>query len=343
MRRYDGIQFLRAFAAVCIVMFHVWLNTPQYGLNNFFFEQIVSWMGDFTFLFMMISGFSVYCGYYERIINGNISICKFYARRVNKLWPVFCTMVVLELIVSPSLKSLYQGVMDLSLLFSLLPNAKIDVIGVGWTMGVIFVFYIFFPYFVYLMQSKKKAWVTAGSFLLIHFICVEYFFTSEFVEPSFWARKNFLYCAIYFVIGALIYLYKEKLELYSQKNMTIIILAFVPMLIWLCIPDTVKNVDIIFTVAQLTIFSGWIIVALNNTIIFFSSRIVKFLSDLSVEIYLSHMMFFRIADIFGITSAFDNNLANYIFCTIFVLITSVVFSYVLHNAILRVTNLIKSK
>lgn len=334
---YNGIQFLRAFSAVCIILFHVWLNTPQLALDSFVFEKLISWMGDFTFLFMMISGFSVCCGYYEKIKNGSISICEFYSKRVNKLWPVLLVMVILEIIASPSLGAFYEGIMDLSLVFSLLPNPEIDVIGVAWTMGVIFVFYIFFPYFVFLMQSKKKAWVTTGSFLIIHFICVRYFFTEQFVTSSFWARRNFLYCAVYFAAGGLLYLYRSKLEKLSEKRVAMLALLIIPVVIWICIPLKIRNDDFIFTVAQLIIFSTWIIGALNGTIKFFANKAIEFISNLSVEIYLSHMMFFQVANKLGLVSLTQINLINYIICVAFVLTASILFSFALHTAINRVT------
>lgn len=330
---YNGIQFLRAVSSVCIILFHVWLNTPQLALNGFIFEKLISWMGDFTFLFMMISGFSVCCGYYEKIKNGSISICEFYSKRVKKLWPVFFVMVILEIVASPSLGAFYEGIMDLSLIFSLLPNPEINVIGVAWTMGVIFVFYIFFPYFVYLMQSKKKAWLTTGVFLIIHFICIKYFFTEEFVTSSFWARRNFLYCAVYFAVGGLLYLYSNELEKLSEKKTVMSPLLIIPVVIWLCIPVKIRNQDSIFTILQLIIFSTWIMGGLNRKIKFFANRAIKFISDLSVEIYLSHMVFFQVANKLGLVSLTQNNLINYIICVVFVLTGSILFSFVLHIVI----------
>lgn len=338
---YNGIQFLRAFSAVCIILFHVWLNTQQLALDGFLFERVISWMGDFTFLFMMISGFSVCCGYYEKVKNGSISICEFYSKRVKKLWPVLLVMVILEIVVSPSRSSFYEGIMDLSLIFSLLPNPKIDVIGVAWTMGIIFVFYIFFPYFVYLMQNKRKAWMTTLSFLIIHFICMRYFFTEQFVTSSFWARRNFLYCAVYFAVGGLLYLYSSELEKLSEKKWAMLMLLIIPVVVWFCIPVNTRNEDYIFTASQLTIFSTWIIGALNRTIKLFANKAIKFISDISVEIYLSHMMFFQVAKKLGLVFLTRINLMNYIICVGFVLAASILFSFVLHTAINRVTKISK--
>ncbi|WP_158223266.1 hypothetical protein [Fibrobacter sp. UWS1] len=45
----------------------------------------------------------------------------------------------------PSISELYQAFADLTLAFNLLPNPDISVIGVGWFLGLVFLFYMIFP------------------------------------------------------------------------------------------------------------------------------------------------------------------------------------------------------
>lgn len=47
----------------------------------------------------------------------------------------------------------------------LLPNMRIEVIGVSWTLAVIFVFYMLFPFFCFLIGNKKRAWGVAVTFI----------------------------------------------------------------------------------------------------------------------------------------------------------------------------------
>ena len=70
---YGAIDGLRSFAAIGIVMMHVQANVA-YSLNGFFFERIVASFTDFVFLFMVISGFTMCCGYYDKIINREITL-----------------------------------------------------------------------------------------------------------------------------------------------------------------------------------------------------------------------------------------------------------------------------
>ena len=104
---------------------------------------------------------------------------------------------------APSAGALYEAFADLSLLFGFLPNAgNISVIGVGWFIGLIFVFYIIFPFFCVLIQNKRRAWMAFAVSLIYNFICTVYFDVG---------RNNILYSGCYFLAGGLIYLYRREL------------------------------------------------------------------------------------------------------------------------------------
>ena len=48
------------------------------------------------YLIMIISAFSMCCGYYERIKSGTITPAKFYAKRYHRAWPFFAMMVMIS-------------------------------------------------------------------------------------------------------------------------------------------------------------------------------------------------------------------------------------------------------
>ena len=66
--RYEKLDGLRAFAAIGIVMMHVLAN-GGYEIDGFLFERLIPSFTDFVFLFMVISAFSMCCGYYEKVLN----------------------------------------------------------------------------------------------------------------------------------------------------------------------------------------------------------------------------------------------------------------------------------
>ena len=146
--RYEGIDGLKAYAIIGIALMHVLAN-GEYELGGFVFGKLIPNFTNLVFLFMMVSGFGMCCGYYQKIIDRKISVEEFYSKRYIKIWPYFALLCALDFVISPSKNSLYEVFANLTLCQGLLPNANISVIGVSWTLAVIFVFYMLFPFFCF--------------------------------------------------------------------------------------------------------------------------------------------------------------------------------------------------
>lgn len=135
---------------------------------------------------------------------------------------VFCVACV-DFIMSPSLDSLREAFVDWTLIFGLLPNANIKVIGVGWFLGVIFVFYMVFPFFCSLLSDKIRAWICFAVAILINICSTTYFFDSEHVIQGFYPRTSFIYCMVFFVAGGIVYLYRNEISRFCGKFQAIVI------------------------------------------------------------------------------------------------------------------------
>ena len=205
--RYEGIDGLKAYAILGIALMHV-LSNGKYEIEGFVFEQLIPAFTNLVFLFMMVSGLGMCCGYYQKIIDRKISMEEFYSKRYIKIWPYFALLCVLDFVISPSKNSLYEVFANLTLCQGLLPNANISVIGVSWTLAVIFVFYMLFPFFCFLLGNKKRAWGVAAAALVFNYLCGSYFNAG---------RTNIVYDAIYFIAGGLIFLYRKELAEFAQK------------------------------------------------------------------------------------------------------------------------------
>ncbi len=199
---YGAIDGLRTIACIGIVMMHMAAN-HSYSIQGFVYNSMIPSFTNFVFLFMTVSAFGMCCGYYDRIINNKISFNDFYGKRFKKILPFFGVLVLLDVIMSPSIDALFESFADLTLLFGFLPEAgNISVIGVGWFLGLIFVFYICFPFFCVLLQNKRRAWIAFVASLIYNFVCISYFDAG---------RNNILYSGCYFLAGGLIYLYRYEL------------------------------------------------------------------------------------------------------------------------------------
>ena len=84
------------------------LANGEYGIGGFMFERLIPSFTNLVFLFMMVSGFGMCCGYYQKIIDQKISVEDFYKKRYIKIWPYFALLCALDFVISPSKESLFE-------------------------------------------------------------------------------------------------------------------------------------------------------------------------------------------------------------------------------------------
>lgn len=205
--RYDAIDGLRAFSAIGIVLMHVLAN-GEYNMDGFVFERLIPSFTNLVFLFMVISSFAMCCGYYDKILHNQVSVEDFYKKRYGRIWPYFALLCLMDVCISPSAGSIYEMFANLTLCFGFLPNAHMEVIGVGWFLGLIFVFYVTFPFFCFLLSNKRRAWFAFAVALVFNYLCEIYFGAG---------RSNISYSAVYFMAGGLIFLYRDELSVFSAR------------------------------------------------------------------------------------------------------------------------------
>ena len=247
MKRYESINGLRTIACIGIILLHVLANI-NYELNNEIINMIVNSLSEFVYLFMIISAFGMCCGYYNKIKNSEISMNDFYKKRFKKILPFFAILVFLNIIVERNLTSIYEGFADLTLLFGFLPVNDLSAVGVGWFLGIVFIFYMIFPFFVFLFDNKKRGWIVLIVSLILNILCKKYFFTEAFGLVAYPYRHNFLYDFVYFSAGGIIYLYRNEISLIISKFKIIsILVTIICTLAYFFIP---RN-DYLFTIEML--------------------------------------------------------------------------------------------
>lgn len=308
--RYEGIDGLKAYAIIGIALMHVLAN-GEYGIGGFLFERLIPSFTNLVFLFMMVSGFGMCCGYYQKIVDQKISVEDFYKKRYIKIWPYFALLCALDFVISPSKESLFEVFANLTLCQGLLPNAKISVIGVSWTLAVIFVFYMLFPFFCFLIGNKKRAWSVAVVALVFNWLCTNYFKAG---------RTNIIYDAIYFIAGGLIFLYRKELTEFAAKYKVIAgVILLIAVVAYFAVGGNTLMM-LFFCVAALVYTLGC---KRGGVLV---NPVAKFLGGISFEIYLCHMVIYRVLEKLHLVHLFGNGLLAYIFTAIAVICGSVVFS-----------------
>ena len=361
MKRYESLNGLRAIAAIGVVLMHVRKNIDVAVTGNFIYGQVISVMSDFVFLFMMVSAFSLCCGYYDRFKKGAITPNEFYKRRYSRILPFFAILVLISVLIphSPNkaavakasvsllgssglpscVERIIEGLTQLTLSFGLLPNPSMSIMGVGWFLGVIFLFYMLFPFFVFMMDNKKRAWISLLITNLLCFFCIIYFHSDKFV--CFEAvPKSFLYNIPYFAVGGLIFLYREKIEEFMiRRNKKCIVLftcAAFTVFYWLC--GEWKHGYSGVLIKSVT-FGAWLIFAVGCTTKVLHNYVLDYLSGISMEIYLSHMMSFRAVQYLHVSNYIHNVHVIYIVTCLLTLAVAIIFSHTIKYWFLPKTSL----
>lgn len=314
--RYDNLDGLRAYAAIGIVLMHV-LSNGAYGLEGFVFRRLIPSFTDLVFLFMVISGFSMCCGYYEKTVSGQLDLGKFYVKRFSKVWPFFALMCLVDFAMAPSLNTAYELLADLTLCFGLIPDAGITVIGVGWFLGLVFVFYFMFPFFCGLLSDKKRAWLGFGAALLLSGLCVLHFGSG---------RTSFAYSGVFFLAGGMIYLYREPLRRFVDRFGWIVGLLAVGALVLYYLLGSQLPWQLLVSILLTVLAIGKKNVILHNPV-------TKKLSSISLEIYLCHMLAFRALEKMKLTHLFPSALLSYAVTAVMTLVLAIIVSLVANKAL----------
>lgn len=292
--KYDNLDGLRTISCLCIIAMHINANA-DYNLGVIGSKIIGSWT-QFVPLFLMISGFGMFCGYYEKFRNGSIDLNTFYTKRYMKILPFFAALIMIDIVIERSMEHLIEGITEATLVFGLLPNNQPEVIGVCWTLGVIFLFYMLFPFVVYLCWSKKRAWVAFAVSILISILCVLYFFTDKFVVEGFAARHNFLYCSPFFIGGGIIYLNREAIKKIVQKSRWIWLAGCICItVLWYITPGEVYGIDVMM-IKNMVLFAAWLMYSVSVKSRILSNKMMEYLSGISLELYLAQMVIFRVVE-----------------------------------------------
>ena len=306
-----------------IVLVHVAIN-GNYQIDNFVFNAIVKNLSVFVELFFIISGFGMCCGYYEKIKNKEIDLSTFYKRRVVKIWPYFALLIILDLVASGfSKKNLIEAFLDGTLLTGFLPNNHIQIAGIGWFLGVVFAFYLLFPFFVFLIWNKLRAWISLAIFIAIKILGQSYLTFDGKVSMGFFLNWFYL-----FIIGGLIYLYQEDLvKIFNKREYTLAILFILISAGEIIVYQ--KGYPSIASHIVVVSFIVLIIYCLVERIPIFGNKVFVFIGGLCLQIYLFHVIVFRAIDKIGLTHKFGNEVISLIVNYVLVLAITVGISFLL--------------
>ena len=164
---------------------------------------------------------------------------------------------------------------------------------------------------ILLLPDWKQEESVEVAALVFNWLCTNYFKAG---------RTNIVYDAIYFIAGGLIFLYRKELaEFASKYKIVAAAILLIATVVYFALGDNTLTM-LFFCVAALVYTLGG---RGGGGLV---NPVAKFLGGISFEIYLCHMVIYRVLEKLHIIHLFGNGLLAYIFTAVAVICGSVVFS-----------------
>lgn len=206
-----GLNGIRAVAALTVLMGHLFSPFGTWNMPSLSFP----WPEGPVTTFFVISGFLItYLMLHELDKTGDVSIPKFYIRRILRIWPLYYGYMAIALAVCVWLgfgvnsSAWFYGLFSANIAHALSAAGLISVpmvcIWHYWSLGVEEQFYFFYPWLVK-VGKKHLLPVLVGAFVLwLGAKCGAYFFLGTGVVYRILATTAFD-CMLIGAIGAVLY------------------------------------------------------------------------------------------------------------------------------------------
>lgn len=156
MRFFPALHALRGFAAVWVVLFHIWIYSGEKkSLLSGFYSMGFSGVH----LFYVLSAFLLGYIYFEKSEASSWNVKSFYKRRFLRIFPAyyaqFLVIMCLALMGYYAVPSWYDFLAHLFLFLNLPPINTQPLNGVWWTLPIEFMFYLIMPFLVILLKRLE--------------------------------------------------------------------------------------------------------------------------------------------------------------------------------------------
>ena len=264
-----NIQYLRAFAAINVVVYHIIGTASDYNYNVEFLMFLQGWGANGVDIFFVISGFVMY----HTQCKNRVTSLEFFKARILRIVPLYyllTTCIIFVYFLFPMLFRSFDPSLKLfltSFLFmSQFINSSFPVIYPGWTLEWEMLFYIIFSICLF-FKDFNKVILSLLSCLFLSSILTENLIILEF--------------ALGILCGFIFNKYKINLKIAS----TLFLIGSILLII--SVFDIFKSMNIdrffLWGVPSFFIVLG---AAYSNQI---KSEILLYLGNASYSIYLSHI------------------------------------------------------
>ena len=148
MRRLPFIDSLRGIAAVYVALFHLaYIPSPNLHVPHWASDVVLTG-GTAVTMFFLVSAFSLCHAMPAHARQGDGAMV-FYTRRLFRIAPLFCVILILYLVRDYWLFSVVHSPKEILenafYVFNFIPGRQAGIVWASWTIGVEMVFYLIFP------------------------------------------------------------------------------------------------------------------------------------------------------------------------------------------------------
>ena len=348
---FPGLNALRFFAAMAVLITHVeltkkvmlhgdkfWLNIDYWIKGNALASILrsgppepIHWLSPFvTFggyigviFFFVLSGFLItYLILEEKRVSNDISVKKFYMRRILRIWPLYYFLVFLGFFVLPHIPFFriesqepaffeHYAINLISFVF-LLPNLGFALVLEGvpnlghlWSIGVEEQFYLFWPILLKFSKNPMRTLcvflIGLISFKLLSFVFIKIFFPEPAPDPDLLifspieSYKRFIGSLKFEAMavggigaGWVFYQHKRILNFLYLPVVQWLALLAIPIIVLLTPVKLYTALYLLFSVPCLIIILN---VATNNTCRYrLQNPTLDYLGKISYGIYMYHLI-----------------------------------------------------
>jgi len=330
---FNGLNELRAFAALAVVFHHIELYKDFMNINSLYDVSIAkSFIENLgkkgVYLFFVLSGFLItYLLLEEKLVTGKISVSKFYSRRILRIWPLYFIILGVGFFLLPFVHNTFPSFFETQTFFNeridnlvygkilllflfFFSNIALSVFGMvagasqSWSVSVEEQFYFIWPWIIKFFSNIL--WIVLLLIIIVMSVInykINSFVSFPFLQ-AFLASFNIDFMAIGGIIAIVYRNYKDIVQK-VVTNKVLIVLVFVSVIFHLLYPISHVTLGLSFGLLILIFIE-------NNVKIKLFSELGKW----SYGIYMYHPMVmyfsFALVDKMDITSFVGRNLAYYV-------------------------------